>query len=49
MKTVHDIMLFMNELIFAECLEDDCKIFNRVRSVIGDEVRDLDSGKLASV
>ena len=50
MKTVIGIMFFINDLFFVGYLEeDDYKTSNRVRSVLEDEFRDLDSNKLVSV
>ena len=46
MKTVNDIMFFINKLIFVEYLEEvDYKKFICVRGVIVGEFRNLDGKK----
>ena len=47
MKTVNDIMCFINDLFFIGYLkEDDFRKFECVRNILVDEFRDLDSKKL---
>ena len=50
MKTVNDIILYINDLFFVKYLEEDVyKKIIRVRGVLVNEIGGLDSKKLASV
>ena len=50
MKSVNDIMYFINDLFFVGYLEEDeYKKFDCVRNLLVDEFEDLDSKKLVNI